>query len=68
MSFALSGANTLAADDARAVILLGHNFQQASASFVLAGLTPGSTIITGMYRRVPGSCQSTAHLWLCVPN
>jgi hypothetical protein len=55
MSFAVSGATTQAATDTRALSLLGNNFQQASASFVLTGLTPGSTTFTAKYRTDGGT-------------
>jgi hypothetical protein len=58
MSFALSGANTQAASDSRALILLGNNLQQSTASFVVSGLTPGSTTFTAQYK-VSGSGTAT---------
>jgi hypothetical protein len=58
MSSALSGANTQSAVDARSVILLGNNLQQSTASFVMSGLTPGSTTFTAQYK-VSGSGTAT---------
>jgi hypothetical protein len=57
MSFALSGANTQAppADNSLALNLFGNDFQKASASFVLNGLTPGSTTFTAKYRTNAGT-------------
>ncbi len=58
MSLAVTGASTMAATDARALILLGNNLQQSSASFVLSGLTPGSNTFTAQYK-VAGSGTGT---------
>jgi hypothetical protein len=58
MSFAVSGASTQAASDARSLILLGNALQQSTASFVVSGLTPGSTTFTAQYR-VSGSGTAT---------
>jgi hypothetical protein len=55
MSFALSGANTAAGSDTTALNLLGNVFQKASASFVVSGLTPGSTTFTAVYRTTAGT-------------
>jgi hypothetical protein len=55
MSFAMSGANTSSGNDATALNLLGNDFQKASASFVLSGLTPGSTTFTAVYRTSAGT-------------
>jgi hypothetical protein len=54
MSFVASGANTVAASDANAVILSGSTLQRASASSVLSSLTPGSTTFTGKYKLAGG--------------
>ncbi|MEX0934353.1 MAG: hypothetical protein WDZ42_00975 [Candidatus Saccharimonadales bacterium] len=55
MGFALSGANTLAANDARAVHRNGNvNFELFSARFRLGSLTPGDTTFTAKFR-VSGS-------------
>ena len=58
MSFAVSGATTQAATDARSLILLGNALQQSTASFVLSGLNPGSTTFTAQYK-VSGSGTAT---------
>jgi hypothetical protein len=58
MSFAVSGATTMAATDTRALVLLGNNLQQASASFVVTGLNAGSTTFTAKYK-VSGSGTAT---------
>jgi hypothetical protein len=57
MSFAMSGANTAAAptDDSTALNQVGNDFQKASASFVLSGLTAGSTTFTAVYRTDSGT-------------
>jgi hypothetical protein len=57
MSFAMSGANTSAGNDATALNLLGNNFQKASATFVLSGLTPGTTTFTAKYRVTGGTAS-----------
>lgn len=49
MSFTLSGANTLAADDIRSVFMTLAE-RVTSTIFVLSGLTPGATTITAKYR------------------
>jgi hypothetical protein len=55
MAFAMSGANTSAGNDATALNLIGNGFQKASGSFVLSGLTPGSTTFTAKYRTTGGT-------------
>ena len=50
MSFAVSGATTVVASDAQALILGGNNLQAASASFVVTGLTAGSNTFTAQYK------------------
>ena len=54
MSFTVNGL----ASDTRAVILLGNNFQQASASFVVT-VPPGPITFTALYRRVGGAGTCT---------
>jgi hypothetical protein len=67
MSVALSGANATPASDTQALILTNNNLQQASASFLLSGLTPGSTTVTAKYRVNLGSCSFTARSIWVVP-
>jgi hypothetical protein len=57
MSFTESGANTLAAptDDSTALNQIGNDVQKASASFVLSGLSAGSTTFTAVYRTNSGT-------------
>jgi hypothetical protein len=52
VSLALSGANNAAAptDNSEALNLIGNDFQKATATFVLSGLTPGSSTFTAQYR------------------
>jgi hypothetical protein len=51
-SFALSGANTLAATDARSLETISDVFGRSlSGTFMLTGLTPGSTTFKLKYRR-----------------
>lgn len=57
-SFALSSANTLAADDSRSIkysIPTGGGSGGYGAAFLLTGLTPGSTVFTMQYRVVSGT-------------
>ena len=54
MGFAVSGANTVAANDARALARdhgtsSSTGFTQDSATYRLTGLTPGSTTFTLQY-------------------
>lgn len=49
MSFSLSGANTQAASDTFAIAANGTNVVRLGASFLLTGLTPGSTIVFAGY-------------------
>lgn len=54
MSYAFSGANTLAASDANAfeaVSFVGGAKNSGSRTILHTGLTPGSTVITAKYRR-----------------
>jgi hypothetical protein len=53
MSFALSGANTLAASDANSVLFgspQNNYFASVSRTIILTGLNPGSTTITAKYK------------------
>jgi hypothetical protein len=57
MSFAMTGANNVPppTDNSTALNLIGNDFQKASATFVLSGLTPGSTTFTAEYRTNGGT-------------
>ena len=59
MGFAMTGANTVAASDLNAQIHQGSNLNQDSASFVLQGLTPGSTTFTAQYKSMPAGGTPT---------
>jgi hypothetical protein len=59
MSFLVNGAGTLAAMDARALILVSNNLQQSSASFVVTGLSAGSNTFTAQYRGSSASADCT---------
>ena len=53
MSFALSSANTLAADDARDIMFIAPvngYYVRAGNTFLLTGLTAGSTVVTAQFR------------------
>jgi hypothetical protein len=58
MSFAGTGANTIAAADANALIQAGSAQQRASASTVLIGLNPGATTLTSKYKVSGGGAAS----------
>jgi len=55
MSYAVSGATTVAAIDGRALQVQGSNFTRASATSVITGLTPGSNTFTAKYRITGGT-------------
>lgn len=55
MSFALSGANTLAAADGRSVLRQSGGIHTVSSFIVLTGLTPGATTVTAKYRAPDGT-------------
>lgn len=50
MSFALSGANTLAASDARSISNKSANGITVGASFLLTGLAAGATTVTAKHK------------------
>lgn len=50
ISFAVSGASTVGATDARAFEVQVNNFIRASATSVITGLTPGINTFTAKYR------------------
>lgn len=50
MGYAISGATTLAAADATALMLVASAVFQASATYLQTGLTPGSNTFTAKYR------------------
>jgi hypothetical protein len=55
MSFAVSGPTASGANDSTALNLLGNDFQKASATFVVSGLTPGTYTFTAKYRTTQGT-------------
>lgn len=64
MSFAVSGATTLAADNSRALYAKYNstgnvNSDRFSFAILLTGLSPGSTTFTSKYRRIGGSGTAT---------
>jgi hypothetical protein len=71
MSYAETGANTVAAADANAMILSGSTLQRASASSVLSGLAAGSTTFTGKYKLAGGgggaSCTFSNRSIMVIP-
>jgi hypothetical protein len=58
MSFAGTGANTITAVDANALVQAGGAQQRASANTVLIGLIPGSTTLTAKYKVTGGGASS----------
>jgi hypothetical protein len=50
MGFAVSGATTLAAADARAIVIAGDVGASTSAEFLVTGLTAGPNTFTAKYR------------------
>jgi hypothetical protein len=63
MSYAVSGATTLAANDARAAIQInpvggpGFAYNQCSFTHLVTGLTAGTNVFTAQYRTVSGTGQ-----------
>lgn len=55
MSFAISGATTVAADDTRSLEHEGTNWMRASATYTVTGLTPGSNTFTAKYKVAAGT-------------
>lgn len=55
ISFAVSGASTVAAADARAASQVGTNPNTAGAMFKITGLTAGSNVFTCKYRASAGT-------------
>ena len=58
MSFTVSGGTALAADDSRALILLGNTTQQATASFVVDLTATTSTTFTAQYKTAAGTAAT----------
>lgn len=56
MSFAASGANTVAASDTRAIAVTGTT-QRIGSTFLLTGLLPGITTITAKYNATAGTAN-----------
>ena len=50
MSFAVSGATTLAASDARSITVHGNATTTVTKTFLVTGLTNGSNTFTAKYR------------------
>jgi hypothetical protein len=71
MSFAATGASSVAAVDANSVTLASSTLQRASASSVLSGLTPGATTFTGKFKREggggSGSCTFVNRSIMAIP-
>jgi hypothetical protein len=58
MSFTVSGVtNTLVVMDSHALTLVSNQLQQASASFVITGLSGASATFTAQYRGSGGTCN-----------
>jgi hypothetical protein len=69
MSYAISGATTIAAADVNAVQLAGGTLQRASAASVQTGLPPGGSItVTAQYRSSgPGTCTFSNRTLIVMP-
>jgi hypothetical protein len=68
MGYAVSGANTIAAADTR-VLVIGNSGEpnlSASATFLLTGLTPGSTTFTTKYKRIFGTSAGFTNRFIIV--
>ncbi len=68
-SFAASGANTIAASDARALgvgAVAGLPTGQSSWSYLATGLTPGSTVFKMKYRVVTGGTVTYSNRYIVV--
>lgn len=50
MGFVVSGANTIAADDTSAIFNIGTNGNRFGATFLLTGLSAGSTTFKAVYK------------------
>jgi hypothetical protein len=55
VSFALSGANTVAANDNTAITHAGTTQDNFGSTFILTGLTPGSTTVTMKFKATAGT-------------
>ncbi len=65
MSFTGGGVT---ASDTQAMILLGNNLQQATASFVVTFANPGPMTLTAKYKAAPvGSCTFTNRSIFAIP-
>jgi hypothetical protein len=67
MSFAVSGATTQAATDARAVAETNISSGQASTVTVVTGLTAGSNTFTANYRSTTGTATFTNRTISVIP-
>lgn len=64
MSFALSGANTAVASNSRAVAVTGTSAMWLGASFLVTGLSPGSTVVTMNFAVAAGTgTYGSQHIW-----
>lgn len=67
MSFALSGANTLAANDGRALYsqaAAANNGKTASYVYMATGLTPGSTVVTAKFDAITSGTATFARRYI----
>jgi hypothetical protein len=68
MGFEVTGGPTVLPNDGNALILAGNTEQKASASFVVAGLTAGSTVtIQAKYRTSAGTCTFSTRSIFAIP-
>lgn len=66
-SVALSGANTVASSDTKAVVAVNTNYYQMGTSFLLTGLAAGSTTFTMQYKVGTGTGSFNNRLLSVVP-
>lgn len=67
MGYALSGANTVAAADTKAISHFGTNQDNFGAVFLLKGLAAGSTTVTALYRTTAGTATFSNRNLFAIP-
>ena len=67
MSFAVSGASTVAASDDFAVFTTGTSGGTTGMIFLVSGLTPGSNIFTAQYRVTGGTGTYSRRRMVVIP-
>lgn len=67
MSYAVSGASTVAASDTNGISVVNTNEIEASRSSLVTGLTPGSNTFTAKYRVTGGTGTFTSRSITVIP-